>query len=96
MGGLTRPQKLGGDRKGQRHYGRANISDIEVHYRRFLTIILKLGKATPNCMVYGEAGKMPLQLYVEKHMFSCWIKVSEDKESKILKKCTELFCNYKI
>ena len=25
---------------------------------------MKLGKATPNCMVYGEAGKMPLQLYV--------------------------------
>ena len=71
---------------GSEVWGCANISDIEVFYRRFLKIILKLGKATPNCMVYGETGKMPLQLYIEKRMLSFWIKVSEDKEAKISRK----------
>ena len=66
-------------------WGCANISDIEVFYRYFLKIILRLGKSTPNCMVYGETGTKPLQYKVEKQMLSFWIKVSEDKDSKIAK-----------
>ena len=66
-------------------WGCANISDIEVFYRYFLKIILRLGKSTPNCMVYGETGTKPLQYKVDKQMLSFWIKVSEDKDSKIAK-----------
>ena len=45
-------------------WGCANIDAIEVFYRKFLKIILKVGKATPNCIVYGETGRLPLQLNI--------------------------------
>ena len=45
-------------------WGCSNISEIEVFYRKFLKIVLKVGKSTPNCMVYGETGKFPLQLTI--------------------------------
>ena len=64
-------------------WGCGNISVIEVFYRSFIRIILKLGKSTPNCMIYGETGKLPLQFNVEKRVLSFWMKISEDKNTKI-------------
>ena len=68
---------------GSEVWGCSNISDIEVFYRKFLKIILKVGKSTPNCMVYGESGKLPLQLVIEKRLIFFWLKISEDKSTKI-------------
>ena len=34
-------------------------------------------------MVYGETGKLPLQLNIEKRIISFWIKVTEDSPIKI-------------
>ena len=51
---------------------------------------LKLGKSTPNCMVYGETGTLPLQHKIEKRILSFWIKISEDKDSKIAKNKPEI------
>ena len=67
---------------GSEVWGSGNISDVEVFYRKFLKIILKVGKSTPNCMVYGETGKLPLQLNIFKRMVSFWLKISEDKPKK--------------
>jgi hypothetical protein len=39
----------------------SNCNQVEVLYRKFLKIVLKVNKSTPNFMVYGEAGKAPLQ-----------------------------------
>ena len=66
-------------------WGCANISDVEIFYRFFLKYVLRLGKSTPNCMIYGETGTLPLQYKIEKRILSFWIKVSEDKDSKIAK-----------
>ena len=71
---------------GSEVWGSGNISDVEVFYRKFLKIILKVGKSTPNCMVYGETGKLPLQLNISKRMVSFWLKISEDKPKKIATK----------
>ena len=70
---------------GSEVWGCSNISDIEVFYKFFLKTILKLGRSTPNCMVYGETGTLPLKCKIEKRMLSFWIKVSEDNISKIAK-----------
>ena len=71
---------------GSEVWGCSNISEIEVFYRKFLKIILRVGKSTPNCMVYGETGKLPLQLHIFKRMVAFWQKISEDKPSKIATK----------
>ena len=67
-------------------WGCANIDAIEVFYRKFLKIILKVGKATPNCIVYGETGRLPLQFNIFKRITSFWLKITEDKPKKIATK----------
>ena len=63
-------------------WGCGNLYKVEVFYRKFLKIILKLNNSTPSAMIYGETGKLPITLEINKRMISYWIKVSEDKESK--------------
>ena len=67
-------------------WGCANIADVEVFYHKYLKLILKLGRSTPNCMVYGETGTLPLQYVIEKRILSFWMKTSEDNLSKIATK----------
>ena len=37
---------------------------LEIFYRKFIKIILYPRPSTPSCMVYGEVGKLPLQLLI--------------------------------
>ena len=37
--------------------------------------ILKLRHSTPNCMIYGEVGKLPLQTSVYKQLIAYWLGV---------------------
>ena len=81
---------------GSEVWGCANISDIEVFYRKFLKIILKVGKSTPNCIVYGETGKLPLQLTIFNRIVSFWLKISEDKNKKIATKFYKIMLKLQI
>ena len=63
-------------------WGCGNLIPIEIFYKKFLKIILKLNTRTPSVIVYGEAGKLPISNIVYKRMLSYWIRVSEDKNSK--------------
>lgn len=63
-------------------WGCVNIDRIEIFFRKFLKIILKLGSCTPSCQVYGEVGKSPLLNIINKRIVSFWIKISEDKPMK--------------
>lgn len=51
---------------GSEYWGFNCINQIEIFVRKFLKNVLHLPKATPNCIVYGETGRFPLQLAVEK------------------------------
>ena len=42
---------------------------------KFLKLILNLKKSTPNCMVYGETGVMPLKIDVQCRIISYWSKL---------------------
>ena len=64
-------------------WGFSNVNEIEVFYRRFLKTTLKLSTSTPNCMVYGEVGRMPLQNMINKRMLSFWHRIVSGKESKL-------------
>ena len=37
--------------------------------------ILKLTPSTPNCMIYKEVGKLPLQVSVDKQIIAHWFRV---------------------
>ena len=73
-------------------WGCANISDIEIFYRSFLKIVLKLGRSTPNCMIYGETGTVQLEYTIVKRMIMFWFRISEDKNSKIATKMFKIKC----
>ena len=63
-------------------WGHTNLQPLEVFYRKFLKIVLKIGYSTPSCQVYGETGKSPLFNTVNRRLISFWIKISEDKPMK--------------
>ena len=64
-------------------WGYANLEKLEIFYRKFLKRVLCLNKSTPNCVVYGETGTVPISNLTNKRMISFWIKVSEGKQSKL-------------
>ena len=51
------------------------VKMLETFYRKFLKNILHLRPSTPTCMVYGEVGKLPLQVTIDKHMINYWIRL---------------------
>ena len=55
--------------------GTGNINILEQVQLKFLKHILNLKKSTPNCMVYGETGVMPLKLDVQCRIISYWSKL---------------------
>ena len=68
---------------GSEVWGYSNLLQIEVFYRKFLRNLLYLNKSCPNCIAYGEVGKLPLKPSVEKRMLSYWTRISESKDSKL-------------
>ena len=47
-------------------WGFCNLSAIELFHRKYLKYLLKLNKSTSNCMVYGETGRVKLEVIVKK------------------------------
>ena len=41
-------------------WGFENIKDLEVLQRKFIKLLLGVNKFTPNVMVYGETGQLPI------------------------------------
>ena len=68
---------------GSEIWGYCNIDILERIQRRFLKIILKLNRNTPNNMVYGEVGCYPLSLSVKTRMVTFWHKLVTTKKTKI-------------
>ena len=64
-------------------WGCTNMKIIEVFYKKFLKIILCVSKSTPSCKVYGETGKLSLLNVINKRIITFWIKISEDKCTKL-------------
>ena len=54
---------------------------LEIFYRKFIFKILYLRPSTPSCMVYGEVGKLPLQVTIDKRLISFWLRLLNKEES---------------
>lgn len=63
-------------------WGCGNLIPLEIFYKKFLKIILKLNTQTPSVIVYGEVGKLPIRTIIYRRMISYWIRVSEEKNTK--------------
>ena len=68
---------------GSEVWGYGNVEPVEVFYRKFIKRVLGLNKSTPNCIIYGEVGKYPLALEIQKRMLSFWANISEGKQTKL-------------
>ena len=69
-------------------WGFGNIEVIERVQLKFLKNILKLKTSTPNYMVYGEVGIMPLKIDIYTRMISYWGKICRaDYNANLVSTC---------
>jgi len=64
-------------------WGHENLSLIDKFHLTFLKMILKVKKTTPNCMVYGELGELPLSQTVAYRMVRFWANLVCGSKEKI-------------
>ena len=60
-----------------------NVEHIEIFFRKFLKYILKANKQTTNCMVYGETGRLPLDIIINTRMICFWHKTVTGLNGKL-------------
>jgi hypothetical protein len=58
---------------------------------QFCKTILKVKKSTPHCMIYGELGRIPLNILVKARMAGFWHVSCVVKEKKFHILCI-LYC----
>ena len=56
-------------------WGFKKIDMLEMFYRKFFQKIIKLRPSTPNCMIFVEVGKLPLQVSVDKQIIAYCFRV---------------------
>ena len=62
-------------------------------------MILNLKQSTPNCMLHGELGVLPLSVTIKNRVLNYWSKLINSKEDKICnifyRTCCKLY-EYKV
>ena len=64
-------------------WGIDNLQFLEQFQLRFCKLILNLKASTPNCMIYGETGQMPLELQIKSRVLCYWARLINSKVDKI-------------
>ena len=64
-------------------WGFENCTQIEVFHRQFCKRLLKLNKATSNCMVYGELGQEEIAVAIQQRMVVFCSRIILGKQSKV-------------
>jgi hypothetical protein len=64
-------------------WGIENLQILEQFQLRFCKLILNLKASTPNCMIYGETGQMPLELQIKSRVLCYWARLINSKDDKI-------------
>ena len=80
--------------------GYGNVNILEQVQLKFLNAILNLKKSTPNCIVYGETGVVPLKIDIQCRIISFWSKlvspISKSLSSKLYTISLARFQNHRI
>ena len=82
-------------------WGFSNISQIDVIQRKFIKSILHLNSSTPNSMIYGETGTLPIAYHIKSRMINFFMRLLNGKQSKfscimykVWRKKSEQGCNF--
>ena len=67
-------------------WGFGNNSMLDVVFLKFCKYLLGLKASTPNCMVYGEVGGLPVSVNIERRMVGYWMKLATLDDTRICKK----------
>ena len=70
---------------GYEVWGHEGCDVLEYLHLTFCKIILSLYKTTPNCMVYGELGRIPLECKIKVKMLVFWYKIINSQTCKLSK-----------
>ena len=68
---------------GAEVWGYENCEIIEAFHFKFCKTMLGLKAATPKVMVYGELGRLPMQVSIQTRMINFWSKIVCGKEDKL-------------
>jgi hypothetical protein len=68
--------------------GYENNNIIESLHEEFCKYIMKVKKCAPNCIVYGELGRVPMPDSVKARMIGFWERILTGKRER---KCLEHF-----
>ena len=60
-------------------WGYGDIHIIERVHLKFCKLILNIKKSTPDCMVYGELGRYPLDISIKLRIINYWAKLVTGK-----------------
>jgi hypothetical protein len=63
--------------------GFGNLDEINRVQLKFLKHILKMKNSTPNVMVYGETGIMPISIDIQTRVISYWSKLITSSDRKL-------------
>jgi hypothetical protein len=64
-------------------YGVMKTNVIETLHLEFYKYVMRAKKTTPNCIVCGELGRMPMSILVKARMIGFWEHILNGKKEKI-------------
>lgn len=64
-------------------WGYENNAAVESLFLQFYKIILGVKKSTPNCILYGELGRYPTDIFIKSRMIGMWKRLVCNKQDKI-------------
>ena len=79
---------------GSEVWGYEDCNVIETLHLEFCKYVMRVKKTTPNCIVYGELGRMPMSIPVEARMIGFWEHILNGKKKKYHILCMKCFINY--
>ena len=78
---------------GSEVWGYENNNVIESLHLEFCKYIMKVKKSTHNSIVYGELGRVPLQVFINARMIGFWQKIVSGKKEKISRMLYDIVFN---
>ena len=67
-------------------WGFGDLRVLEQVQLKILKFILNIKKSTPNCIVYGETGILPLKIYVQSITVAYWSRLVQPETNNLSSK----------
>ena len=68
---------------GSEVWGIENVEVIDRFQLKFCKLVPNLKQTTPNCMIYGELGILPISIHIKSRILNYWCSVIMSKHSNI-------------